>query len=194
MPQARLPDINAAFTKYRNETLTNLKGEKYTLCIGSLYAFNGLLPDEYQIKVSNNLYKSVADKDVKCFCKCGAEFKRQDLKVFDLLLTFVQKLLSGDKTKKAWVCTECNKINDLLKTRMVKEIYQEPHFFEVVPEPPKQKDGTINRHSFHQKFETWALMFLGELETKAAKFRDDNWQKTDGYMDADDLDGGEDKE
>ena len=53
MPQARLPDINTAFIRYRSEVLVGMKKGDWDSMHGSLNGINGLLPQEYQVKISD---------------------------------------------------------------------------------------------------------------------------------------------
>ena len=51
MPQARLPDINTSMIKFRNEVLGAIKNRDWTLMHGCLDAYNGELPEEYQVNL-----------------------------------------------------------------------------------------------------------------------------------------------
>ena len=195
MPQARLPDINAAFTKYRNEAIISWKGLNYPSCIGSLFAFNGLLASKYRVKVSTSLYREKIRNDIIVTCKeCDKESDFKTVKVFDLLLPMISRFIVESQTQKVWVCPKCNKNNDLLNTKMVQKVLQEPSFLQVVPNPPERKNGLLDRTSYHRKFSVWFWQFIDELEAQAAQFRDDNWVKKDNLYDDSDVDTeGEDE-
>ena len=65
MPQARLPDINTAFIKYRNEVIAAIKRKDYDNMHGSLNGINGLLPTEYQVIISNTKYEELTRTDIQ---------------------------------------------------------------------------------------------------------------------------------
>ena len=97
MPQARLPDINAAFTKHRNEVIGSIRSQSYDNVFGALYALNALLPEEpiveetgnpkYRVVVSDIDYRNLTKPTVKCRCyHCSRDSLYDDVKVFDMLL------------------------------------------------------------------------------------------------------------
>ena len=71
MPQARLPDINTAFIRYRSEVLVGMKKGDWDSMHGSLNGINGLLPQEYQVKISDTKYYELVKEDIEYECnKC----------------------------------------------------------------------------------------------------------------------------
>lgn len=178
MPQARLPDINTAYIKYRNEVVWALKHKMYNLMHGSLVGINALLPVEYQVVVSTPEYRRLSKTEITYLCKkCENENMKEDIIVYDLIPDSMGLLLYGNKTTKVWNCTKCDKVNRLIDTPISKTVLQNPTFLGVVPDPPERKDGLMDRMRFNIEIERWAWLYLGELEFKLAKFRDDNWQK-----------------
>ena len=201
MPQARLPDINTAFTKHRNEVITALKAGRYETVLGSLYALNGLLPDtvytededpelvgkpKYRVVMSDIEYNKLAKPTVYLFCyHCDPNDQNgilyEDVKFFNLLLPKVSQLLTWKKFEKAWKCPKCKEINKLKKTRELDKIAEtqlkEPFYLGVVPKPPRRQSGLMDRTKYHNKMIQWAETYLAELEAKMAQFRDDNWTK-----------------
>jgi len=180
MPQARLTDINTAAITYRREVISGLKAKNYSACFGSLYALNGLLPEEYRVKISDIIYEDKTKQDifVKCkFCQIDQDFKI--VKKFDLLLPLIKRILSSKTHEKIWVCTDCKKNNLLEQTELIQKILGEPYFLKVVPKPPERKDGLMDRATYHSKIQVWIWTFLDEIEERMAKFRDDNWSKGD---------------
>lgn len=195
MPQARLPDVNTAFIKWRNKIVTALEAEKYTAALGSLNNFNACLPKEYQVQVSTELYEQKLEAEkLMVQCKhCNEQIEYKTIKKMEILCTPQEQLITNHPTKNVWVCSLCQKENLTIKSEFIKAKLPNPYYLGVVPDPPERKDGILDRFSYHKKIEHWAWTMLGELEFKAAQFRDDSWQKamTAGY---DILSGDEDQD
>ena len=178
---------------YRREAISSLKSRNYDFTFGALYALNGLLPDKYRITISSIEYNKLTKQDIFVKCNnCNVESDFKAVQVFPLLMLTVESTISGNEYEKVWFCPACKHENKLLKTEMSQRILKEPYFLQVVPKPPRRKDGLNDRSSYHRKVTQWALTFLDELETQMAQFRDDNWTKstdalydveTDTYMD-----------
>ncbi len=193
MPQARLPDINTAFVMYRREAITNYKSKNYSLCIGSIYALNALLPDKYRVKISDIEYEKKTQKKLLLPCpKCLEQFDFNEIPKVKIIVPTIEQFLTTNETTEIWKCPKCDVTNPFDRNELIKQIPQEPFFIHVVPHPPTQKDGLISRNRFFRKFSVWYWMILNELEERMAQFRDDNWQKeSDYYEDEAILDGGE---
>lgn len=180
MPQARLPDINTAYIKYRNLFWGKLDSMNYTLCTACLFALNGLLPDKYRVRVSTLEYNEKARQNLTVQCTNPNCLKTCDFKSVQIqliLLSAIKATLSGNMYEKIWLCQDCKYENKLSKTEMIRTVLPDPHFLKVVPKPPERKAGLSSRTAFHNTFEIWAVTFLVELEAQMAQFRDDNWQK-----------------
>lgn len=185
--QARLPDINTAFITYRREMLQSLNAKNYPNCVGSLKAMNSLLPKEYRVQISTPDYQEKIKQDVKAKCTgCNEEHDYNKIHIFDLALTWVESVLSRQKTTRAWYCPECNCINRLSQTMITKSILKEPYHLTLVPSPPIRKTGIRDRNRFHEEFTDWVWKMTNEVEERLAQFRDDNWHKSNEMMDLDD--------
>lgn len=195
MPQARLPDINTQYIKFVNESVNSWKSKAYDSCLGAIHCINALLPEDYRVQISDQKYLDASKEQIFAKChQCDEETNRQDIEIFQVLLNFEESVMMGAKSKEIWVCPKCKKESDVLRTEFVSERFQDPTYFQVVPQPPRHTDGLIDRTSFHKKFTVWFWTMLGELGNQMAKFRDDNWTKEEVYADLDDIDGGEEKE
>jgi|APSaa5957512535_1039671.scaffolds.fasta_scaffold11705_5 hypothetical protein len=208
MPQARLPDINAAFTKHRNEVISSLKSSNYDNVFGALYALNALLPEEpkqeihdppepgdgnpkYRVVISDIEFNKLTKPTVFCQCyHCDKEFDYNTVKVFDALLTKEQQITARQKFMKAWVCPDCKKICKLRPEDFSETAVKEPSFLGIVPKTPLRQHGLMDRSAYHRKVIQWAWTMLDELENKMALFRDDNWTKKDNYSSDDEVDEG----
>lgn len=178
MPQARLPDINTAYIKYRTEAIMALKGRDYNIMHGCIVAINALLPAEYQVIISSPDYDEQAKAETTYHCNhCEQDIEKEHIRVFELLPNAMQLLLHGHNTNKVWDCIKCHKLNQLDNTRISQTVLQNPTFLGVVPEPPTRTNGLMDRMRFNIEIERWGWLILGELEFKMGKFRDDNWKK-----------------
>lgn len=198
MPQARLPDINAAFTKHRNEVTSSLKSQQYDAVFGALYALNALLPEEpidedtkfpkYRVVVSDIDYKRLTKSTTFCECyHCQEESDYNDIVVFNYRLPPMESLVAIHKNMKAWRCPKCKQICRLRPDDFSETSVKEPSFIGVVPKPPHRQEGLMDRSMYHRKVTQWAWTMLDELEAKMAQFRDDNWTKKDSYTGDDDV-------
>lgn len=201
MPQARLPDINAAFTKHRNEVITSMKSGNHDNVFGALYALNALLPEEptdeetgnpkYRVVISDIEYRKLTAPKVFCTCyHCDHKSNFEDVTVFELLLQKHQQILSNIKTKKSWICPECKKTCFVRPDDFSETSVKEPSFIGIVPKPPRRQEGLMDRSQYQRKVTQWAWTMLDELENKMALFRDDNWTKKDQYGGEDEYEGG----
>ena len=195
MPQARLPDINTSIIKFRNEVLGAIKNRDWTLMHGCLDAYNGELPEEYQVKISTIEYRKIAKVDITYCCNvCAKETDKDLVEVFELTPNAVQVLLtSKTASHKTWQCPSCNQNNRLLETVVNETKLEEPSFLGVVEKPPNKKLGLMDHNTFEQKTKSWGLGYLSEIEHKAAQFRDDNWHRGDEETDLG-IDGGEEED
>lgn len=110
----------------------------------------------------------------------------------NILVPDLINFISGNEYEKAWKCDKCNKENKLFETEFEQEVLAEPCYLQVIPNPPVQRDGLMDRNQFNKKFSVWFWTFLNELEAQAAKYREDNWQKGgDMYHEDVDTEGEE---
>uniref|UniRef100_A0AAT9JH75 ORF77 n=1 Tax=Nitrosopumilaceae spindle-shaped virus TaxID=3065433 RepID=A0AAT9JH75_9VIRU len=174
MPQASLPDINTAFIKYRNQAIFNMENGRYDAAVGSLYAFNGCLPEDYRVKISTIEYEAKTQEKLNAKCPyCDEEIEVKDMQIEKLLNPLIIGVFTKEKYDKVWHCGKCNHVNRLVETEMIKYQLEEPSFLGIVPKPPERKDSLTDRRQFDIKFQNWCWKLLDELEAKAAKFRRD---------------------
>jgi hypothetical protein len=180
MPQARLPDINTAYVKYRTEAIIALKLKRYNSMHGCLIAINALLPPEYQVIISSSDYNELSKTEVtyQC-CTCEVSIQKENISIFELIPNSMQLLLHGQTSNKVWNCIKCNALNKLTSTRISQVVLQNPTFLGIVPESPSRTNGLMDRMRFNIEIERWGWLLLGELEFKIGKFRDDNWKRGD---------------
>ena len=188
MPQARLPDINTSMITFRNKICKAIDDKEWTDMHGYLLALNGTLPPEYRVLISTIEYNKIAKEDTTYQCQsCHEQIPKEEIIVFDLLPSAMERLIYADESKKVWNCTKCrgSMPNDLTTTIISVSKLQNPSFLGVVPDAPQRKDGLMDRLKFDMQTKQWGLGTLAELEQKMAKFRDDHWNKGDNEDDMD---------
>lgn len=195
MPQARLPDINTAFIRYRSEVLVGMKKGDWDSMHGSLNGINGLLPQEYQVKISDVKYYEMVKEDIEYECNScknndgtPSNIPKEQIEVFTLYPNAMQQLLFRGQKEQVWICPKCNKVQRLKDTNVVITKLENPYFLGVVPEPPNKKEGLMDKLTFEKKVVSWGWQMLNELEHKMALFRDDNWTRGDELEDFSDID------
>ena len=162
-----------------------IDAKKYTVCLGALYALNGLLPPEYRVEIDDDLYREKTRTDVFMVCgnpDCAQEIDRNTIVVKREKASPVIMLITKREHQRVWMCPKCNFKNVFDRTRMIKTTLKMPYFLKVVPQPPSRQDGILDRKSFIKKFDAWAWTLLDELEERMAQYRDDNWERG-GEMD-----------
>lgn len=190
--QPRLPDINSSFITWRGKVTTYLDQKKYTDVAGALISKNGLLPSEYRIKISTQLYEEKIKEEVKASCKiCGEEFNYHELPIRDKILTYTEQILLGDVNLKVWNCPDpnCKGLNYLDQTDITKTELGNPYYIGVVPEFPEKTSSFIDLNEYHKKVKSWTWQFLAELEHAESRFREE--YTPEDYYDIFD-DGGKD--
>ena len=131
------------------------------------------MPEKYQIKISTEEYNRITKMDVIVFCgKCEKDINKNDIKIIELSITGVLGVL-GIKTVKIWLCPACGYENRLVTTKMKQTKFNQPHYLQVVPDPPERRDGMLSRLGYHNRAEKWVWLILEELEFALATWRDD---------------------
>ena len=186
MPQSRLPDVNTAIIVYRRESITDLKSQNYSGCIGGLNALNAMLPKEYRVVISTKDYEDVMKEGLFAICKfCKVENDFRSVKIINISLTFDLKILTNQKSENVWFCGTCKKQNKTAITQFNQKKFKQPYYMRVVPNPPIRKEGILSRTRFDSTFVSWFWTVLGEIEAQLAQFRDDNWKKPGSLYDLD---------
>ena len=180
MPQAALPDLNTAYITYRREVLSNIKSKNYPLCYGALYNINALLPDEYVVTISDQLYLEATNLGQVVVCLgCQEQTDYLKIEICNIILTAEASMLTGQTREEIWFCSKCRYENQLARTEPVKKVLKEPYFLKVVPKPPHRKTGLMAHSEFDRQVISWILQLLAELEHQMGRYRTDNWSKGD---------------
>ena len=194
MPTSRLIDINTAAITYRRECLVALKNKKYRDCIGAIVSLNSLLPEDdedhkYRIVIDGDEYYSKVKENYIIVCrKCEKEFSYDDVTFYNISYSLQDQIILGKPQQKIWICKNCKHENDLSESKIIQSSLQRPYYLRVVPEPPRKTSGLLSQFEFHQKMIDWVWLCLNALEDGFTRFRDDNWNKQDGYDELFDID------
>lgn len=190
--QAKLPDINSAFVKYRTHALECIASRNYNGATAALNNINALFPDEYRVAISDSEYSQAVRNKVYYQCtNCKKETPPSEVRVMNIYNTFIVETLTGNKTSKIWFCPECNAENNLKSTVIVKEKMKEPYYLKVIPTRPVGLSGLMTRLGFHQKFSVWFYKFLEELECQIGLYRIEYASQMEDDWDPDFKDGGD---
>lgn len=172
MPQAALPDLNTGYITYRREIISGIRSRNYSVCFGSLYALNALLPVDYQVKISTATYELMTKTETLINCiSCKEDSNIKTIKRFKLLQSRTTFLLSRKQYEEVWICPKCKKTNIFLENDVMKQVISTPTFFGVVPRPPSPKSGIADRGIYEKNVTRWIYLFLDELEHKMSKYR-----------------------
>lgn len=208
MPQAALPDLNTAWIMDKREFLQAIKQRNYTAVVGSLFSINAALPEEYQVKISDIEYDKKIQGDIYLICptckkscihcetgkgECTGEFKRADTIIKQIIVNYSIKTITGTTNEKVWQCKRCHNTQLLSKTKMVQTKIAEPHFFQIVPNPPERSGSLTDRNLYYMKMQKWAYQFYNEIAHSMSRFRLEYKPKNDDGLESI-LDGGEDQE
>ena len=193
MPQAKLPDINNAWVRYRNFGLQCIMERNYVGAIAAINEINALFPDAYRVEVNTLKYiQSTQDELVAKCTKCNEETNIAELHIFDLLLTTVNSIILNKETEKAWICKSCETINMREKTRMIRREHKKPNYDGVIAEPPKRVDGIQGRTEYHNNMVKWFYDALEELDHQLGKYRAEykpaEWEEDANYQGDEDAD------
>lgn len=188
--QAKLPDINSAFVKYRTYALECIASRNYNGGTAALNNINALFPEEYRVAISDSDYYQAVRNRIYYQCyNCKKETSPLELRVMKLDNTFIVATLTGIKTSEVWICPECNTQNNLKSTYLIKEKKKEPYYLKVVPTCPVGLPGLRTRLGFHQKYSNWFYKFLEELECQIGLYRIEYSSQMENDEDPDFRDG-----
>lgn len=178
MPTAALIDLNHLALKHLDKAFFYLQVQDYDSCVGSLHAVNAALPSDYQIVFDSDDYKQKISHPIEIYCKhCPAIMKRDDIKIWKMILPLHEQIITKTKTVDAWTCPECKEENILVDSKVIRKERQEPFFTKVVPAPPERKQNLGDRTAYHVKFRAWFNNVVAELTRQISQLRWDHWKQ-----------------
>jgi len=169
--QAKLPDINNIWIRWRNYGLQCIDQRNYKGAAGSVMEMNALFTDDYRIEISTAKYERLREKSIKIECpRCQEQFSNSETRKYDLLLSSIEWLITKQKTRKAWYCTKCKKSNYLSESKIITTEHQNPFYLKVIADPPV-RHGLIDRMGWHEKWQVWFFNAMEELEHQLGRYR-----------------------
>jgi len=171
VPQAKLPDLNNYWIKYHDSGMFNLMHGNYRAAVSAIYNMNALLPKEYRLGIDTARHYELTRINLLVVCGwCNTEIPRNEIRVFNWLLPFIESVARGTKSVRVWICSKCERENELESTKFLKKEHEQPQYFDVIPEPPNIGDGLIKRE-LERKTETWFYNSLEQLDHKLGLYR-----------------------
>lgn len=172
--QAKLPDINAAIVRARMDALISFAQGNYNQCVASLEAMVSLLPEEYQVRMTNEDYAdAIKEHEVWVCPHCQKTVPSGDVIRTTLLVPAAARTLApGRKTYKAWICPLCDKTSAVAGTNRKRTELRGLYFLGAVPEPPR-RTAMINNLQFRMQFTAWFRIARREIENKLGHYRAD---------------------
>jgi len=165
--------LNAAIVRHRSNALQALDQNELKKAEISLGAINALLPEDYQVQVNTDLYYSkIAAKHTIACLHCKEVMPYTEAKVWPLLLSSIDRLITGSKTMQVWDCPKCKETMCFEASPKNTIEFQKPIFVKVMPEAPV-RHGFHDRVGFDQKFEKWFEIAIQELENQIGFYRAD---------------------
>lgn len=182
--QAKLPDINAAIVRYRNDWLHAYSNKEYDIVIVAIDAVNALLPEDYKVEINSKKRNELVQENKIIVCSCGEVAQWNQVEFQTVRLPAGEQFLLGRLNDKVWTCQKCNKENifDSTKRKTIK--YQEPFYTGIIPEAPTRRFGISNRLTYEREFKDWYRIAIKEIESKIGKYRADYIAQMEG----DDID------
>jgi hypothetical protein len=169
--QAKLPDVNARLVRYMNSAQNAYDRKDFSKAAISFEASIALLPDDYQPEINTTKYAELVKDKYNIVCDgCKEEHKRSTIYPYKLLLTNLDRLVSGQEIVTVWKCPSCAHVRELRgsKTKVIK--FYQPSYFGVIPEPPARK-GLHDRIGFEARFKKWFDIATREIEHKVGLYR-----------------------
>ena len=171
MPQAKLPDINAAWVRYRNYCLQCIREQDYPGSIAAINGINALLPLNYKVEINDEKYNEMLRDERKIVCTgCKTELKPEDVKVMNIRKPSITNFTGTVQLEQVWFC-KCRHKNRLSETLMRVKEKKKPSYNQVIPEAPTRQLGIVDRTEFHNKMTKWVYLALEELEYQIGKYR-----------------------
>lgn len=179
--QAKLPDINAAIVRYRNNWLHAFDAGDHNAVIISISACIALMPDDYKVEINTEKYYRQIKENKIIICEyCKEEHPHDDIKTIPVRVSPLKLMIYRKPCETIWYCPNCKKPNiyNSRKVRITK--FQQPFYLGIIPEPPQRRFGISDRSSFDTKFKNWFEITVCEVESKIGKYRADYIAQMEG--------------
>lgn len=191
MPQAKLPDINNAWVRYRNYGIESIDSQNYSGAVAAIYEMISLFPEKYRLEINTEKYEDLERDTIIYICNgCKEESNLTSITVYNFTLGLTLSFVSGLKNAQVWDCIKCGSRNMLQNTQVIKSQEAKPHYHKVIPEPPNRKQGIMDRNSYDNKMRVWFFKALEETDHQLGKYRDE-YKPIDEDEELETLEGGE---
>jgi len=194
MPQAKLPDINNAWVRYRNYGLESIDSKNYSGAVAAIFEIIALFPENYRIEINTEKWNEMEKDTIIFICGgCSKENNRNEIKLYDLILELTVSMVSGLQHETVWKCLGCDYRNRLLNTEVIKSQLKNPHYNKVIRDPPNRKQGVMDRVGYDNLMRRWFFESLAETDHQLGKYRDE-YRPIDEEEELTNLEGGEEND
>ncbi len=191
MPQAKLPDINNAWVRYRNYGLESIDSQNYSGAVAAIFEIISLFPEKYRVEINTSKYEEMERDKITYICsECKEESNLVTITIYNLTLGLTLSFISGVESTKVWDCVKCGSRNMLQNTQIIRSQEKKPHYHKVIPEPPNRKQGIMDRNTYDNKMRVWFFKSLEETDHQLGLYRDE-YKPIDEDEDLETLEGGE---
>ena len=191
MPQAKLPDINNAWVRYRNYGLESIDSQNYSGAVAAIFEIISLFPEKYRVEINTAKYEELERDKITYICsECKDESNLVNINIYNLTLGLTLSFISGVNSTKVWDCVKCGSRNMLQNTQIIRSQEKKPHYHKVIPEPPNRKQGIMDRNTYDNKMRVWFFKSLEETDHQLGLYRDE-YKPIDEDEDLETLEGGE---
>ncbi|MCJ8306831.1 MAG: hypothetical protein HRU07_07275 [Nitrosopumilus sp.] len=191
-----LPDLTSTFSYWRKQYDDALSSGNWSTMSLALHHMNGALEIEYRIPISSDLWEE--QKDGYIVWKCNSctspetkiinkgednEYtkeiqvatcsKREDIERFTEKCSDIIRVLSGDITRRMWICPNCKNIASVRSVESQILKYKQPHYRGCIYEEPSRPKTSLmrNRGSYPSDMRKWGRTYSIELERQLAVYR-----------------------
>jgi len=190
-----LPDISSSFGFWRTFAVNKIAQKDYNGASAGLYNLNGCLTAEYVITISTSQYEKAVqeqsyfqcdhctmtieeiinkgkDNETREKVEIPTEILFSDVKIFEVINSIIDSIVSGSKIAKIWICPSCKKEN-IMKDgwNIITPKKEQPYYLKIVPECPVKKSGLSTRFGWEGKFASWFYNFLEEIQVSMKDYR-----------------------
>ncbi len=164
MPQSQLPDLNTLWLKWMDSVSSCLRNNDYLGAIASIFHINAVFGSDNRVEFNTTKYNELTTASLRVMCKhCKVELARNEIEFVNLLLPFLESVITKEKYQNSWHCPKCHGINRVKTTEFIQDKFITPRYLGVVPEPPKPGFGLSDRREFERKARDWIRLTLDEL-------------------------------
>ena len=165
-------DISGSFGFWREFAVNCLQRKDWKGAKAGLFNLNSILEKDYLVKVNTREFQQAILNNTYWKCHiCGEKTPQSQISVYELIVSTIEGVVSGQRTQSSWFCPKCKECNKEKDTHKMIEEVDQPSYRKVVPSPPVQKFGLQNRFIFESSFNDWFFNFIEELQHQLGRYR-----------------------